>query len=544
MNNTPSNNFLETERLGTLMRKYAVPCIIALLVGALYNIVDQIFIANASYLGSYGNAANTAVFPLTVVALAIATMFGDGCCAFVSLSLGAREQANAHRSIGTTIIAVTVTGIAITVIYFVFQKPILIMFGAQVNETTFSMSKEYFFWITAGIPFYMFGQALNPIIRSDGSPQFAMVSLLAGAIINTVFDPLFIYVFHWGMAGAAIATVLGQIASAVLSIIYLFKMKNIALSRDSFIFRFRLLKKSIPLGITSFLTQISVVISMAAVINAVVAYSAKDAVFGLAEYAQIPTAVIGIVMKCFQIIISVSIGLAAGCIPIVAFNTGAGHKERVRNLLTLLIVSEAVIGFIALLFFELFPHQITAVFGATHESPYYAAFSVKCIRIFLSMLVFSCVNKGVTIFLQSLGKPKESALLSTVREIIFGVGLPLLLPVFWGLDGILFFMPMADGITFIISAVILRSVYRQLSDKQAVVEQRESVPEHTAEIVSKQTARTTAVKQDAASEPIIITIGRSYGAGGRSIGKLVAEKLSIAYYDTELLNKAACIRKS
>ena len=176
------------------MRKFSVPCIISLLVAALYNIVDQIFIANATYLGSYGNAANTVVFPLTVVALAIAVMIGDGCCAYVSIALGAKREETAARSVGNAVVLSTAAGIAIMVIYLLLADPIISAFGGRVNEETFRQARIYFFWITLGIPFYVFGQAMNPVIRSDGSPRFAMVSTLAGAVFNMIFDPILIFV--------------------------------------------------------------------------------------------------------------------------------------------------------------------------------------------------------------------------------------------------------------------------------------------------------------------------------------------------------------
>ena len=204
-----TNQFLGEEHIGKLMRKYALPCTISLLVGALYNIVDQIFIANASYLGSYGNAANTVVFPLTVIALAIAVMIGDGCCAFVSLCLGMERPEAARKSVGNSVVMIIVCGLVLCAVYLIFSNPIVAMFGGTVNAETFRYSKEYFFYITLGIPFYMFGQALNPIIRADGSPRFAMVSTLAGAVINIILDPIFIFIFKWGMMGAAVATVLG-----------------------------------------------------------------------------------------------------------------------------------------------------------------------------------------------------------------------------------------------------------------------------------------------------------------------------------------------
>ncbi len=413
--NQKSNAFLETQPIGGLMRKYAIPCIISLLVAALYNIVDQIFIANADYLGSFGNAANTVVFPLTVIALAIATMIGDGCCAFVSISLGASENESAHKSIGTSILVIVVSSIALVAVYLLFQNPILNAFGAAVNENTFKLSKEYFTFISLGIPFYMFGQAMNPIIRSDGSPRFAMVSLLAGSILNMILDPIFIFVLHWGMTGAAVATVFGQMLGAALAIYYLFHMKAVQLRKESFHFAPKLLGKFIPLGATSFLTQISVVLSMAAVLNMIKKYGALDPVFGQTEYAQIPTAVVGIV---------------------------------------------------ALAVFECFPGQLIGLFGATNESTYYTDFAIRCIRIFLCMIILSCINKGVTIFLQSLGRAKISTMLSVLREIICGVGLPLLLPVFFGLDGILYFMAWADVITFVVSVFVLIGIYKELNNRE------------------------------------------------------------------------------
>lgn len=228
------NSFLETEKLGKLMRKYSIPCVISFVVGALYNIVDQIFIANAAYLGSYGNAANTVVFPLTVLALDVAVMIGDGCCAFVSIALGGNKQEDAHRSVGNSIVLCVVSSIVLTVIYLLFMEPILTLFGGKVNAETYALANEYFFWIALGVPFYMFGQAMNPIIRSDGSPRFAMAATLSGAVVNIILDPIFIYAFKWGMMGAAVATVIGQILTAALSVWYLRHMKAVKIKKDSF----------------------------------------------------------------------------------------------------------------------------------------------------------------------------------------------------------------------------------------------------------------------------------------------------------------------
>ena len=466
--------FLGQEKLGRLMGKYSVPCVISLLVAALYNIVDQIFIANAAYLGSDGNAANTVVFPLTVIALAIAVMIGDGCCAFVSIALGRNAREDAHRSVGNAIVLCVVSSLVLTAVYLMFSESILVLFGGTVNEETHTFAKEYFFCITLGIPFYMFGQAMNPVIRSDGSPKFAMVSTVSGAIANVIFDPIFIYGFHWGMMGAAVATVIGQVLTAVLAVWYLRHMKVIKLDKSSFRLDGKLIPKFLVLGLTSFLAQISLVVSMAAVQNMCMKYGAKDPVFGQPEYAQIPLAVLGIVMKFFQIAISIAIGMAAGCIPIAGYNIGAKKTDRARALFSKLLLAEFIVGAVALVIVEVFPLQIAMLFGAANESTYYADFTVKCFRTYLCLMPLATLNKGTFIYLQALGKAFASTAVSMTREIIFGVSLPVILPVFFGLDGLLWSFPAADLLTFLIAAFFIRQTYRELSDVSAVHTEEET----------------------------------------------------------------------
>lgn len=461
------NQFLGTERIGKLMRQYAIPCIISLLVGALYNIVDQIFIANASYLGSYGNAANTVVFPLTVVALAITVMVGDGCCAFVSMALGRKESDKAKRGVGNAVVLTVAGSVILTALYLIFANQIIAMFGGTVNEETFRHSQEYFFYITLGIPFYMFGQAMNPVIRADGNPKFAMVSTLAGAVINIILDPIFIFCFKWGMMGAAVATVIGQVVTAILAVWYIVHMKTVKPSRKDFALQRNVCGRMLLLGITSFLSQISLVAAMAAINNMLRKYGAQDPIFKQEQYAQIPMAVVGIVMKFFQIVISIVVGMAAGCIPIIGYNMGAEKKLRVKELFTKLLVAEALVGAVALVLAEGFPHQLIAIFGAKNESVYYTEFAIKAFRIYLCMMILACVNKACFIFLQAVGKALSSTMLSMFREVVFGVGFALLLPVFFGLDGVLYSMPVSDILTFIISAIIIVKTYKELNTKGA-----------------------------------------------------------------------------
>ena len=463
MSETRTNDFLVREKPGKLMRKFAIPCIISLLVAALYNIVDQIYIANADYLGSFGNAANTTVFPMTVLALAIAVMIGDGACAFVSICLGAKNEGDAGKTIGNAVVLTVLSSIAVTLLYLVAADPILTLFGGKVNPETCALAKEYFFWITLGMPFYMFGQAMNPIIRSDGSPRFAMAATLAGAFTNIILDYVFIYPLRMGMMGAALATVIGQVLTAALSVWYLCHMKAVKLSRASFGFFPYLMKRYLPLGITSFLSQASLVASMAAVQNAVTKWGALDPVFGQEGLTQIPLAVLGIVMKFFQIAISISVGLSAGCIPIVGFNIGANRRDRVKQLFTYLLASEALVGLAALLIVEFFPNSLIGIFGAANENPAYTEFAVRCFRVYLCMLPLAMVNKGTFIFLQALGKARESMILSMTREILFGVFLPILLPLIFRLDGVLYSFPVADVLTFAMTAFIILRVYRELN---------------------------------------------------------------------------------
>ena len=458
-----NNQFLGTEPIAKLMGRYAVPCIISLLVGALYNIVDQIFIANADYLGSYGNAANTVVFPLTVVALAVAVMIGDGCCAFVSMSLGRREQDTARHSVGNAVVLSVVSSLVLTAVYLLFADGIIALFGGTVNGETFRRSQEYFFYITLGLPFYMFGQAMNPVIRADGSPRFAMVSTLAGAVINITLDPIFILVFRWGMMGAAVATVIGQVVTAVLAVWYLLHMRVLRPRRADFGLSLPVCGRMLSLGVTSFLSQISLVAAMAAINNMLRKYGALDPIFSQEQYAQIPMAVVGIVMKFFQIVISIVVGMAAGCIPIVGYNMGAEKRARVRSLFTRLLLAEALVGAVALIFAEVFPRQLMAIFGAANESVYYTDFAVRAFRIYLCMMVLACVNKACFIFLQAVGKALPSMALSMLREVVFGVGFALVLPLFFGLDGVLYSMPVSDVLTFAASAFIIVKTYRDLS---------------------------------------------------------------------------------
>ena len=293
-----------------------------------------------------------------------------------------------------------------------------------------------------------------------------MISTLSGAVINIILDPIFICCVKWGLMGAAIATVIGQVLTAILAVWYLMNMKIVKPASGDYALHGSICGRMLTLGITSFLSQISLVAAMAAINNMLRKYGALDAVFGQEQYAQIPMAVVGIVMKFFQIVISIVVGMAAGCIPIVGYNMGAQKKLRVRELFTRLLLTEALVGALALILAEGFPRQLINIFGAANESSYYTDIAIKAFRTYLCMMILACVNKACFIFLQAVGKALSSTLLSMFREVVFGVGFALLLPVFFGLDGVLYSMPVSDILTFVISAIMIAKTYRELNEKR------------------------------------------------------------------------------
>ena len=307
---------------------------------------------------------------------------------------------------------------------------------------------------------------MNPVIRADGNPRFAMISTLAGAIANIILDPIFIFGFRWGMMGAAAATVIGQIITAALAIWYIFHMTIIKPAKRHFHIAHAICRRTILLGITSFLSQISLVAAMAAINNMLQKYGAADEIFGQPQYAQIPMAVVGIVMKFFQIIISIVVGMAAGCIPIAGYNMGADNRLRVKELFTKLLLSEAAVGVLGFILAEFFPLQLISIFGAANESVYYTEFAVKAFRIYLCLIILACINKACFIFLQAMGKAFTSTALSMIREVVFGVGFALLLPMFLGLDGVLLSMPVSDLLTFVVALLLICRTYKELNKQK------------------------------------------------------------------------------
>ena len=450
---TRANHMLAEEAIGKLMLKFSIPCILSLLVSSLYNIVDQIFIGRG--IGYLGNGATNVVFPITIIALAISLLVGDGCAAYLSICQGRKDAENAHKCVGNAVTTIVLSSLVLTALFMLGRETILAAFGA--TEANIAYAREYFIFIVPGIPAFMFANALNSVIRADGSPQFAMLSTLVGCIINVILDPIAIFVLHWGMKGAALATIAGQYVSALLALYYLFHTKSFRLDHSSFRMKESLLKRMIPLGISSFLTQISIVVIMGVMNNVLVIYGAQSK-YG----ADIPLTVVGIVMKVFQIVISIVVGIAAGAQPIVGYNYGAGLTNRVKEIFKKMILAELCVGLVSTVLFECFPLQITHIFG--NEDGLYNEFAVLAFRIFLSTIVLCCVQKSVSIFLQSIGKPVLSLSLSLLRDFILSVPLALMLPRLYGVTGALYSAPIADGVSVIAAIVMAAFVFRHMNE--------------------------------------------------------------------------------
>lgn len=456
------NNYLAEEKIGKLLLKFSIPCILSLLISSLYNIVDQIFIGHG--VGYLGNGATNVVFPLTLIALSLALFIGDGTGAFLSICLGKEDYESGKRSVGSAITLLIATSVFLTLIYTVNLSHILNTFGA--TEANMSYAIEYFNYIMIGIPFFMFATTVNGIIRADGNPGFAMLSMVTGAVINVVLDALFIFVFKWGMMGAGLATSLGQIVSAIVSLTYIFRMNAFKLSLKDFLPN-PILAKSLPLGISSLITQLSIVITLGFTNNALVSYGA------MSKYgSDIPLTSFGIVFKVLQIFISIVVGIAIGAQPIVGFNLGAKKFERIKETYFLMLRAEIILGIVATLTFELFPNQIIGIFGT--ENALYTEFGVQALRIYLCLIVFSAVQKSSAIFLQSLGKPGLSMSLSLLRDVILIIPLVIILTDRLGVEGILYTAPVADFVAFIVTVVYIQYVMRHLSTLSSNQKQTES----------------------------------------------------------------------
>ncbi|MCI6675864.1 MAG: MATE family efflux transporter [Clostridiales bacterium] len=412
---------LGTENIGSLIKRFSIPCVISMVVAALYNIVDQIFIG-WSEVGAYGNAATNIVYPFTVLALGLALLVGDGAAAGFSIALGKGDKKQANRNVGNGLMILICLSLILCVIGFICRTQILGLFGGNPDEAEcYGYATDYFKIICAGIPFYMIGQGLNGSIRADGSPKFAMACTLAGAITNLIFDPVLIFGFNMGVKGAAIATIMGQILTFAMSVVYLSKSKNFTIGKEGIKLDGTTSASIVSVGMASLIVQLSIVIIIAVNNNLLTKYGYDTfASTGEAFGAVIPLAVVGIVMKVFGIVVSIVIGISLGGQPIIGFNMGAGNIKRVKETILLTTKLVLIVGTVAFLIFEIVPDAIIFMFGS-HNTPEYMEYARLCIRIFLGGIILTCYIKSASIILQSMGNSVKSTVLALLRDVIIFV---------------------------------------------------------------------------------------------------------------------------
>lgn len=508
-------SFMGKEKISKLMFKFSIPCVLSLLVSALYNIVDQIFIGN-SELSALGNAATGAVFPIFIIAQAFAWCFGDGCAAYLSICQGKKDTENAHKAIGTGITFTLLAAILVIALIYPFKIDILKLLGASENSIGYAI--EYLNLILAFFPLFMLANMLTSVIRADGSPAWAMIATLAGAIVNIILDPVFIFGTKWGMFGAALATVIGQTVSFILCFIYLFKTKTFKLTLKSLIPNFKAFKGALQLGISSFITQITILIISLTCNMQLAKYG------GMSKYGvDIPIAIIGIESKVFTVVINLVVGIILGCQPIISYNIGAKKIDRVKELYKKILLCTIIIGLLSTLLFELCPRLIVGLFGTPRNIPNpddYWEFGEKTFRIFLSFVTFTCFVKMTSIFFQAVGKPFKAIISSMIRDILCFVPLIYILPIYLnGVDGILFAAPIADFIAMAIATTLTILYMKSLNKNENNIDEVAIIKQSTP--------------------GVIITIAREHGSGGKQIGKLIAEKLNIPFYCKEIMLLAA-----
>ena len=438
MNTAAEVSSFGTEKLSKLMLKFSIPCVLSLLVSALYNIVDQIFIGN-SELSTLGNAATGVVFPFFIIAQAFAWCFGDGCAAYLNICLGKKDMQSADKAIGTGVTVTLLTSLLLIAVGYPLKAPLLTLFGA--SENSLGMAIEYLDVILAFFPFFMLSNMMNSVIRADGSPACSMASMLAGAVVNIVLDPLFIFGFHWGMAGAAWATVLGQLVSFLICVWYFFRTKTFRLRPRSFLPDFRAFAGALKLGISSFITQMTILVIVLVSNRMLVRYGA------VSQYGvDIPIAVMGIESKVFTVVINIVVGIVLGCQPIIGYNIGAGNYARVKRLFRSILLCTVAVGLAA---------------NIPNPDDYWL-FAEKTFRIFLSLTTFTCIVKVSSIFFQAVGKPVRAVVASMVRDILCFIPLILILPRFFGIEGILYAAPAADLLAMLVSGALMIGYFRQL----------------------------------------------------------------------------------
>ncbi len=504
---------LGKENINKLLISFAIPCVISMLINSVYNIVDQIFIGKG--VGTLGNAATNVIFPLVIIFNAVAGLIGNGAAANLSLKLGEGKKEEGGKIVGSAVTVSIIFSIILSVIAYFFLPKLVYMFGC--TENVYQYAVDYGKIIILGAPFMIIYSALSQLIRADGSPKYSMVLLVVGAILNIILDPIFIFTFNMGVKGGAIATVIGQIVSFVMAILYLRKVKSVKLEKESFKVD-KSITRTLGLGLSSFITQSTVLALFVFMNNMMTKYGA------LTKYgADIPLSVYGVISKINSLYISTILGISIGAQPIIGFNYGAGNYERVKETLRKVLTINLVVGLIFNIIFYLFPKEIVSIFITNSDPNYklFLEFAVIICHSFLLVMGLNFLEMTTSITVQSLGNVKKATMVSFIRQIILFIPIACFMAIYLhkGIYGVLNAGPIADAITFFIALVIFYSEYRKLSIKEK--------PTNLEDIKVNNTYK---------GKKIVITISREYGSGGHYVGELLAKRMGINFYDKNLIN--------
>lgn len=439
--------------VGKLLRQFALPSVISMLVNSLYNIVDQIFIGQG--VGYLGNAATTVAFPIVTIVLAVATLLGAGGSSYAAIKLGEKRERDAERTLGNVFGLLLVIGVVGAALGLIFLEPILKVFGATANNMTYA--KDYASIILMGVPFNMLGIGLSNLCRTDGSSKFSMYAMLIGAVLNTILDPVYIFVLHWGVKGAAVATITSQVISAVMLTWYFLRRgKNMRLHMQDLRPDWSIVGRAVALGMSSCITQLASTLLQIVMNNSLVIYGDQSSVGG-----DVALSAMGIVMKLSMILVSVCIGIGIGAQPILGFNRGANQPERIKKTYLLSVgmaTAVSVVGWAACM---LFPDVILQLFGSADAN--FTNFAVQCMRVFLGAVFCAGFQVVSTNYFQATGQPVKASVLSLMRQVILLVPLIVILPLFMGLDGVLYAGPIADLGAGVVVALFVGFEMRRLN---------------------------------------------------------------------------------
>jgi len=450
-NISQEQNPLGTAPVGGLIGKFAIPAIISMLVSALYNIVDQIFIGQG--VGMLGNAATNVAFPVTTIATALALLLGIGGASNYNLEMGAGREKKASSIAGTALSTLVITGVILAVAVLLFLRPLLSLFGATTDVMPYAV--DYLGITAVGLPFYALSIGGNHIVRADRSPTYSMTCVLTGAIINTILDPLFIFGFGWGIKGAAWATVIGQVVSGILVIIYFGKFRKMYLEMSMLKPSSECLKAIISLGMASCINQIAMAI-VQIVLNNILRYYGGLSVYG----SDIPIACVGVISKVNQVFMAICIGISQGCQPIWGFNYGAKKYDRVRLAYRYSVIACTAIATVFFLCFQLFPHQIVSIFGT--GSDLYFQFAERYLKIFMFMTFANGIQPMSSGFFTSIGKAKLGIVMSLTRQVLFLLPLIVVFSLIMGIDGVMYAGPIADAAAFVLAILFARRELRAM----------------------------------------------------------------------------------